>query len=48
MLGLAGKPVPRAFPLVFATTVAVSLASAGSVILRLTDWTDPPSGPAAR
>lgn len=41
VLGLAGKPVPRAFPLVFATTVALSLASAGSVILRLTDWTDP-------
>lgn len=40
VLGLAGKPVPRAFPLVFATTVALSLASAGSVILRLTDWTD--------
>ncbi|SDU77432.1 hypothetical protein [Jiangella alkaliphila] len=41
VLGLAGKPVPRAFPLVFATVVALSLASAGSVILRLTDWSDP-------
>lgn len=41
VLGLAGTPVPRAFPLVFATTVALSLASAGSVIVRLTDWSDP-------
>ena len=41
VLGLAGKPVPRAFPLVFATTVALALASGGSVILRLTDWSDP-------
>ncbi|MBB5790007.1 hypothetical protein [Jiangella mangrovi] len=41
VLGLAGKSVPRAFPLVFATTVTLALASGGSVILRLTDWSDP-------
>jgi hypothetical protein len=39
--GLAGKPVPRAFPLVFASAVTVSLASTGSVTMRLIDWAEP-------
>ncbi|WP_222851604.1 hypothetical protein [Phytoactinopolyspora mesophila] len=41
VLGRAGKPVPPMFPITFASVVAVALASAGLVMVRLTDWTDP-------
>jgi hypothetical protein len=37
----AGRPVPRAFPLVFASLVTAVLASAGAVAMRITDWSDP-------
>ncbi|SDJ76786.1 hypothetical protein [Nonomuraea jiangxiensis] len=40
-LFLAGRPVPRAFPLVFASLVTAVLASAGVQAARLTDWGHP-------
>ncbi|WP_327085129.1 hypothetical protein OIE66_22500 [Nonomuraea sp. NBC_01738] len=39
--GLAGRPVPRRFPLTFAGLVTVVLSSAGMTAVRVTDWTDP-------
>ncbi|WP_207782466.1 hypothetical protein [Phytoactinopolyspora limicola] len=41
VLGRAGRRVPPMFPIMFASIVAVALASAGMVMVRLTDWTDP-------
>lgn len=41
VLGLAGKRVPPAFPITFASIVAVSLLSAGMVMIRLADWSEP-------
>ncbi|MBZ2198657.1 hypothetical protein [Occultella gossypii] len=41
VLGLAGKRVPPAFPIVFASVVAVSLASASAVVMRIIDWSNP-------
>ncbi|MQA88478.1 MAG: hypothetical protein GEV03_28650 [Streptosporangiales bacterium] len=41
VIGLAGRRVPPAFPITLATVVATALASAGAVIVRLTDWTKP-------
>lgn len=41
VVGLAGKRVPPAFPLTFASLVTAVLASAGATAVRITDWTDP-------
>ncbi|WP_020667886.1 hypothetical protein [Amycolatopsis nigrescens] len=41
VLGLAGNRVPPAFPITAATLVTIALASASSVVIRLSDWTDP-------
>lgn len=38
---LAGRRVPPAFPVTFAGIVTVSLASAGAVMVRLSDWSRP-------
>ncbi|WP_218061652.1 hypothetical protein [Planobispora rosea] len=41
VIGLAGRPVPLMFPVVFASVVSVALASAGATAVRVTDWADP-------
>jgi hypothetical protein len=41
MLGLAGKRVPPAFPITFASIVALSVLSAGVAAARLIDWSNP-------
>ncbi|MBG0830186.1 hypothetical protein HS041_20690 [Planomonospora sp. ID67723] len=41
VVGLAGRRVPPAFPVVFASLVTAVLASAGATAVRITDWSDP-------
>ncbi|MBG0824305.1 hypothetical protein HS048_26710 [Planomonospora sp. ID91781] len=41
VVGLAGRRVPPAFPVGFASLVTAVLASAGAMMVRITDWGDP-------